>query len=99
MVPQNSLTGKQALVTGASGDIGRAICRVLASAGAHVGIAYFSDHEGAQATAEALGALQQGPPAVFRVNFGDAKSSEAFSAEVRAKFDRIDILVHAAASG
>jgi len=60
---------------------------------------YFSDHEGAQATAEALEALQQAPPAVFRVNFGDAKSSEAFLAEIRAKFDRVDILVHAAASG
>ena len=93
------LTGKQALVTGASGDIGRAICRLLASAGAEVGLAYFSDHEGAQATAEALKTLQKGPPAVLRVNFGDAKSSEAFLAEVRGKFDRIDILVHAAASG
>jgi enoyl-[acyl-carrier protein] reductase III len=92
------LTGKRALVTGASGDIGRAICRLLASQGAEVGIAYFSDHEGAQATAEALGA-QHVSPAVFRVNFGDVKSSESFLAEVRAKFDRIDILVHAAASG
>ena len=48
------LAGKQALVTGASGDIGRAICRLLASSGAEVAIAYFSDHEGAQATAEEL---------------------------------------------
>lgn len=93
------LTGKKALVTGASGDIGRAICRLLASSGAEVAIAYFSDHEGAQATAEDLRQLQSRPPDVFRVNFGDAKSSEAFPGEVRAKLARIDILVHSAASG
>lgn len=93
------LSGKQALVTGASGDIGRAICRWLASAGAEVSIAYFSDHERAQAIAAELEAVRARPPAVFRVNFGDAKSSEAFSEALRTRFDRIDILVHCAASG
>lgn len=93
------LSGKQALVTGASGDIGQAICRLLASAGADVAIAYFSDHERARAIAAELEALRAQPPAVFRVNLGDAKSSAAFLAEVRARFERIDLLVHNAASG
>lgn len=93
------LSGKQALVTGASGDIGRAICRLLASAGAEVGIAYFSDHERARAIAAELEALRARPPALFRVNLGDAESSAAFLAEVRARFERIDLLVHNAASG
>jgi enoyl-[acyl-carrier protein] reductase III len=93
------LTGKTALVTGASGDIGRAISLLLASSGAQVAISYFSDHDGARATADAVQALQSRPPDVFRVNFGDTKSSEAFPGEVRSKLDRIDILVHAAASG
>lgn len=93
------VSGKQALVTGASGDIGRAICRSLASAGAEVSIAYFSDHERAQALAAELEALRGRAPSVFRVNFGDAASSEAFLEAVRARFERVDILVHNAASG
>ena len=93
------LSGKQALVTGASGDIGQAICRLLASAGAEVGLAYFSDHERARAIAAELAGLRARPPAVFRVNLGDAQSSATFLAEVRARLERVDILVHNAASG
>jgi enoyl-[acyl-carrier protein] reductase III len=93
------LTGKQALVTGASGDIGRAICRLLASSGAEVALAYFSDHDGARETARELELIRSRAPEVFRVNFGDARSSEAFPEAVRAKLERIDILVHSAASG
>ena len=93
------LSGKQALVTGATGGIGRAVCRLLASAGAQVSIAYFSDHDGARAAADELPSLGNTPTAVFRVNFGDAKSSEDFAAELRAKLARIDLLIHCAASG
>ena len=93
------LSGKQALVTGATGDIGRAVCRLLASAGANVSIAYFSDHDGARAAAQELPSLGSGSTEVFRVNFGDAKSSEQFTAELHAKLARIDLLIHCAASG
>jgi enoyl-[acyl-carrier protein] reductase III len=93
------LAGKKALVTGATGDIGRAICRLLASSGAEVAFAYFSDHDGAQETTRDLERLQGRAPDVFRANFGDAKSTENFLAELRAKLDRIDLLVHGAASG
>src|SRR5688572_17911964 len=93
------LGGKRALVTGASGDIGRAICHVLAGAGAEVAIAYFSDHERARALAADLEALLGRAPDVFRVNFGDAKSSDAFLEAVRTRLPHIDLLVHNAASG
>lgn len=93
------LSGKQALVTGATGDIGRAVCRLLASAGAHVSLAYFSDHEGARAAAQELPSLGGCPSEVFRVNFGDAKSSEDFAVELHAKLAQVDLLVHCAASG
>jgi enoyl-[acyl-carrier protein] reductase III len=93
------LTGKRAFVTGASGDIGRAICRLLAASGADVAFAYFSDHEGARETAVELSQLQPGSPEVFRVNFGDARSTDSFISDVQAKIDRIDILIHSAASG
>jgi 3-oxoacyl-[acyl-carrier protein] reductase len=45
-----------ALVTGASGGIGAAICQVLASRGVRVILHYHSDRAGAQAVREALGA-------------------------------------------
>jgi 3-oxoacyl-[acyl-carrier protein] reductase len=48
------LTGKTALVTGGSGDLGGAIARALAAAGANVAIAYVSHLAGATATAEAV---------------------------------------------
>jgi enoyl-[acyl-carrier protein] reductase III len=93
------LAGKKALVTGATGDIGRAICRQLASSGVQIAIAYFSDHEGAQEATRELERLQGRAPEVFRVNFGDAKSTEDFVADVEAKLERVDLLVHGAASG
>lgn len=92
-------SGKRALVTGGSGSIGRAICRSLAASGAEVAFAYFSDHDGARETTTELARLQARRPEVFRVNFGDAASSTAFVGEARSKLERVDILVHNAASG
>jgi enoyl-[acyl-carrier protein] reductase III len=93
------LSGKRAFVTGGSGDIGRAVVRELAAAGAIVDFAYFSDHEGAKETAELVRSLQARAPAVFRVNFGDGPSTQAFLAEVQEKLGQVDLLVHCAASG
>ena len=46
------LAGKRALVTGGSRGIGRATVRMLAAAGASVGVAYLSDDAAAEATLE-----------------------------------------------
>lgn len=55
------LLGKRALVTGGSRGIGAAIARLLAAAGAHVGISYYSRHDEA---AELVRELEQlGAPA------------------------------------
>src|SRR5688572_21465179 len=93
------LTGKQALVTGGSGDIGRAICRRLAARGAHVAFSYFSDHEGAARTEEVLRSESDRQPLKLRANFGDEKSTADFIAEARQKLGRIDLWVNNAASG
>lgn len=93
-----NLAGKTALVTGGSGDIGRAICRRLAECGATVAFSYFSDHEGAEKTAAELSALAV-PPRVLRVNLGEDKSRAAFIAQCQAELSRIDLLVSNAASG
>lgn len=93
------LDGKDALVTGGSGDIGRAICVALAARGARVAYTYFSDHEGAARTARAVEDAGAPPPRALRVNFGDAQSTAQLLAQVQAELPRVDLLVHNAASG
>jgi 3-oxoacyl-[acyl-carrier protein] reductase len=48
------LKGKVAFVTGGSGDIGGAIARALATAGADVAVSYVGQLEAAAATVDAL---------------------------------------------
>ena len=48
------LQGKTAFVTGGSGDLGGAIARALAAAGADVAISYVGHLEGATATVDAV---------------------------------------------
>jgi 3-oxoacyl-[acyl-carrier protein] reductase len=49
-----SLKGSRALVTGASGNIGRAIAHRLAEAGAEVVVHYFNDFQGAARTVDEI---------------------------------------------
>ncbi|NEI66334.1 3-oxoacyl-ACP reductase family protein [Rhizobium leguminosarum] len=58
----SDLTGRIALVTGASRGIGRDIAYALSSAGASVAVGYYSDRTGAEAVAETI--RQEGGRAV-----------------------------------
>jgi NAD(P)-dependent dehydrogenase (short-subunit alcohol dehydrogenase family) len=51
------LSGKVALVTGASRGIGRAIAQKLASAGCDVAVNYYNSHEAAEALCAELRAV------------------------------------------
>src|SRR2546430_17053814 len=51
-VPTLSLSGKTALITGASSGIGRAIALAYAAAGADVALTYRGNRRGAEETAE-----------------------------------------------
>ncbi len=87
------LTGKTALVTGASAGIGRAIAVELAKCGAHVIVNYHSSEDGARETLTALEAAG-GSGAIFGANVADSAAVAkliAFSAEHTGK---IDILVN-----
>ena len=87
------LTGKTALVTGATRGIGRAIALKFAEEGANVAFTYRSQHEAAQsltAEIEAIGVQAKGYPS-DAASFADA---HAVVEDVKAVFGRIDVLVN-----
>jgi NAD(P)-dependent dehydrogenase (short-subunit alcohol dehydrogenase family) len=90
------LTGRTALVTGAARNIGRAIARGLARAGARVAVVHGQDEAGAAETVrlitEAGGTAQR-----FAVDLADLSSVSAGHEAVAAAFGPVDILVNNAA--
>ncbi len=86
----SELTGKVAIVTGAAGNLGRAVCNTLAARGAS--IALLGRH------VEALEAARAGlgESAAFAVDLVDPRGLEQTVAAVRARFGRIDILANIA---
>ena len=88
-----TLTGRVAVVTGASRGIGRAIAIALAQRGAAVAICY---RERADAAQEALALLhaQHVPALAAPCDVSDESSVAAFFGRVRSELGPIDILVN-----
>lgn len=87
------LTGKVALVTGASRGIGRAIAVALAEAGADVVVNYAGSEGAAAETVQAVEAL--GRKAVkIKANVGQSQEVDDMFKQVLETFGRIDILVN-----
>src|SRR5438876_11135054 len=87
------LEGKTALVTGGSGDIGGAIARALAQAGADVAISYVGHKQGAAATIDAVRAAGKRSLAV-QLDQCDPVSIAAAVDTVVGGLGRVDILVN-----
>ena len=90
---QNTLTGKVALVTGASQGIGRAIALKLAAEGAAVVINYHGSMEKAKevkAEIESDGGIAE----IMQCNVADYQATEAMIRKVTDDFGRLDILVN-----
>ena len=88
-----SLQGKNALVTGGSRGIGRAICLELARQGANVAVNYAGNAKAAEETVEACKAL--GVQAVaIQADVADAAACEAMVKEVISTFGSLQILVN-----
>lgn len=90
------IIGKVAFVTGGSGDIGGAIAKALARAGADVAISYLGYEEGANKTVDAVKAAGKRGLAV-RLDQRDPASVDASVGAVIKEFGRVDILVNNAA--
>lgn len=87
------LTGKIAIVTGASRGIGRAIALTLAANGATVIINYNGSAEAAEATVAEIRAAG-GTTEAVKCNVADAAESDTFAKAVLEKYGRVDILVN-----
>lgn len=86
----SELKGKVAIVTGAAGNLGRAVCQALASQGAS--IALLGLHaEGLEAARPGLG-----ESAAFAVDLTDPQAMERTVTAVRERFGGIDILANIA---
>ena len=89
----DSLEGKVALVTGASGTLGAAMAEVLAARGAKLVVHYRANRESAEAVAARITAAG-GEAHVVGGDVSDAESAARLVAEAHGRWDSLDILVN-----
>lgn len=87
------LSGKTAVVTGASRGIGKAIALKLASQGASVVVNYNGSKEKAREVEQEIQA-QGGTASVYQCNVADYEQCETFIQDVIKQYGRVDILVN-----
>jgi acetoacetyl-CoA reductase len=87
------LTGRVALVTGASRGIGRSIAIMLAAEGAQVGLNYRSGESEAQALAEEI-RVSGGACEIFKADVSDRADARALIRTCAERFGRLDVLVN-----
>jgi 3-oxoacyl-[acyl-carrier protein] reductase len=87
------LSGKVALVTGASKGIGASIAKYLAAEGAEVVVNYSSSKEGADKVVAAITA-DGGKAVAIQANVAKKADIERLLAETKAAFGRLDVLVN-----
>ncbi len=92
-LPDISLAGKTALVTGGSRGIGRACCALLAAAGARVAINYRADRAAAESFARELETAGH-EAFTLAANVASRREAEMLVEETVDRFGGLDILVN-----
>ncbi len=87
------LTGKKALVTGASRGIGQGIAMALAKQGADVAVNFHSKAQEAEAVVASVKALGRGSFAI-QADVADLESIKKMFEEIKDKWGKLDILVN-----
>lgn len=85
---------KNALITGATGGIGRAAARKLAENGYQLALIYGSNHKGAEALAEELSAITR--VKTYGMDFADPGSYDHRLSEILKDFGSFEVLIHGA---
>ena len=93
VVKMGKLTGKVAVVTGASKGIGAGIAKALGREGATVVVNYASDRAGAERVAAEI-TSSGGQAAVAGGSVAKAAEVEALFADVKKRYGKVDVLVN-----
>jgi len=88
------LAGRVAVVTGATGGIGSAICRRLAENGAGVVVGFRRDENAARALVASLAAVAANQHSAIRADVTDSGALKSFAEHISAHYGRADILVN-----
>jgi NAD(P)-dependent dehydrogenase (short-subunit alcohol dehydrogenase family) len=88
-----SLSGKTALVTGASKGIGKGIALELARQGCDIAVNYHSDVAGAEATAAEIRTIGR-KAIIAKANVGFSAEVDAMYSSLATEFPKVDILVN-----
>jgi NAD(P)-dependent dehydrogenase (short-subunit alcohol dehydrogenase family) len=91
LVDQLDLTGKVALVTGASRGIGRSVAEALAGKGARVAVHYNRSRNAAEDT---LKSLTGGPHEIFCCDVSNPARAKTLVDDVVNRLGRVDVLVN-----
>jgi 3-oxoacyl-[acyl-carrier protein] reductase len=87
---------KTALITGASGGVGRAVAVELARRGYDLALTYRSNEAAAQAAADAARVACAGEVLLIKADLTDHVAAEAATAQTIEKLGAIDVLAHCA---